>query len=168
MAEVVGVYLLQPSFCADSRDPARHLYLPSDETVIDRRDDRSEGMLLCKKEGNSRPSRVTIRLTIPLSNTDRRTNQVVAEKIGVSFRVPLEKRLNGAAAVGDHKTSMLQDVESGRTTELGALVGSVVEIAALTETAVPHLSTIYALSLLLDKKLEHGGLQVQLSKPAAK
>jgi ketopantoate reductase len=43
------------------------------------------------------------------------------------MRVPLEKRIAGAAKVGHHKTSMLQDIEAGRSPEIDALVGSVVE-----------------------------------------
>ncbi|HUI60327.1 MAG TPA: 2-dehydropantoate 2-reductase [Steroidobacteraceae bacterium] len=80
--------------------------------------------------------------------------QTVANKLGVTFRVPLEKRIAGAEKVGHHKTSMLQDVEAGRTLEVDALVGSVVELARLTETPTPHLDTVYALSQLLAKGLE--------------
>ena len=52
-----------------------------------------------------------------------REAQTIGEKLGVHFRVSLEKRINGAQAVGQHKTSMLQDVELGRPIELEALVG---------------------------------------------
>ncbi len=65
--------------------------------------------------------------------------EIVAKKLGITFRVPLEKRINGAERVGHHKTSMLQDVESARTLEIDALLGSVVELARLTDTAdSPH------------------------------
>ncbi len=57
--------------------------------------------------------------------------QAVAEKLGASFRVTLEKRIEGAAKVGKHKTSMLQDIEAGRAIEIDALVGSVVELGQL-------------------------------------
>jgi 2-dehydropantoate 2-reductase len=76
--------------------------------------------------------------------------QVVAEKLGSKFRVPLEKRIAGAESVGHHKTSMLQDVEAGKTLEIDALLGSVVELARLTKTETPYLDTIYALTKLLD------------------
>ena len=79
--------------------------------------------------------------------------QEVAGKLGISFRVPIEKRIAGAEKVGPHKTSMLQDVEAGRAIELEALVGSVVELGRLTGTATPHLDTVYALMQLLAKSL---------------
>ena len=80
--------------------------------------------------------------------------QTVAHKLGITFRVPLEKRISGAEKVGHHKTSMLQDVEAGRTLEVDALLGSVIELARLTETPTPHLDTVYALTKLLAKTLE--------------
>jgi 2-dehydropantoate 2-reductase len=80
--------------------------------------------------------------------------QTVANKLGITFRVSLEKRISGAERVGHHKTSMLQDVESARTLEIDALLGSVVELARLTETATPHIDTVYALTKLLAKSVE--------------
>jgi 2-dehydropantoate 2-reductase len=80
--------------------------------------------------------------------------QTVAHKLGITFRVPLEKRISGAEKVGHHKTSMLQDVEAGRTLEVDALLGSVVELARLTHTPTPHLDTVHALTKLLAKTLE--------------
>ncbi len=79
--------------------------------------------------------------------------QTVAEKLGVRIRIGIDKRIAGAAAVGEHKTSMLQDVEAGRPLELAALVGSVVEMARLTETPTPHVDAIYAVASLLAKTL---------------
>jgi 2-dehydropantoate 2-reductase len=80
--------------------------------------------------------------------------QSVAHKLGITFRVPLEKRIAGAEKVGHHKTSMLQDVENARTLEIDALLGSVVELARLTETPTPHIDTVYALTKLLAKTLD--------------
>jgi 2-dehydropantoate 2-reductase len=80
--------------------------------------------------------------------------QTVANKLGITFRVSLEKRIAGAERVGHHKTSMLQDVESARTLEIDALLGSVVELARLTETPTPHIDTVYALTKLLAKSVE--------------
>lgn len=77
--------------------------------------------------------------------------QTVANKLGISFRHTIEKRIAGAEAVGPHKTSMLQDVEGGRALEVDALVGSIVELARLTETPTPHIDAIYAATKLLDK-----------------
>jgi 2-dehydropantoate 2-reductase len=80
--------------------------------------------------------------------------QCVANKLGVTFRVSLEKRIAGAEKVGHHKTSMLQDVEAARTLEVEALLGSVVELARLTGTPTPHIDTVYALTKLLAKTLD--------------
>ena len=80
--------------------------------------------------------------------------QSVANKLGVTFRVSLEKRIAGAEKVGHHKTSMLQDVEAARTLEIDALLGSVVELARLTGTPTPHIDTVYALTKLLAKTLD--------------
>ncbi len=78
-----------------------------------------------------------------------REAEAVARKLGISFRVSLERRIEGAARVGAHKTSMLQDIEAGRTTELEALVGAVIELGRLTETPVPHIEAVYACAQLL-------------------
>jgi 2-dehydropantoate 2-reductase len=82
--------------------------------------------------------------------------QDIATKLGVTFRVPLEKRIAGAERVGDHKTSMLQDVEACRELEVDALLGSVIELARLTATPTPHLDTVYALTKLLAAGLKGG------------
>jgi 2-dehydropantoate 2-reductase len=79
--------------------------------------------------------------------------QAVAEKLGIRFRVPLERRIAGAEKVGHHKTSMLQDVEAGRAPELDALLGSVVELGRLTHTPTPHIDAVYALSHLLARAM---------------
>src|SRR5438093_3680103 len=75
--------------------------------------------------------------------------QTIAHKLGITFRVELEKRIAGAEKVGKHKTSMLQDVEAGRAPEIDALVGSVVELARLTATPTPHIDSVHALVKLL-------------------
>ena len=89
--------------------------------------------------------------------------QAIAEKVGAKSRVSIDKRIAGAEAVGAHKTSMLQDVEAGRALELEALVGSVIELARLTETPTPHLDAIYACARLLAKTLgeQKGKLRIQ-------
>jgi 2-dehydropantoate 2-reductase len=93
--------------------------------------------------------------------------QTIAGKLGVTFRVPLEKRIAGAERVGHHKTSMLQDVEAGRPLEIDALLGSVVELARLTETPTPHIDTVYALTKLLAKSLDEGKMPAAAAKHAA-
>jgi len=84
-----------------------------------------------------------------LATNMMREAQAVAEKLGATFRVSLEKRIDGAAKVGKHKTSMLQDVEAGRAIEIDALVGSVVELGVLTGVPTPTISAIYQASKLL-------------------
>ena len=79
--------------------------------------------------------------------------QTIAEKLGVKFKVSLDKRIAGAESVGKHKTSMLQDVESGRPLELEALVGSVRELGRITATPTPTIDAIYACASLLTKTL---------------
>jgi 2-dehydropantoate 2-reductase len=79
-----------------------------------------------------------------------REAQAVGETLGIRFRIPLEKRIAGAQAVGEHKTSMLQDIEAGRPTEIEALVGSVIELGQITGVPTPHISAIYACVKLLE------------------
>jgi 2-dehydropantoate 2-reductase len=74
----------------------------------------------------------------------------VARRVGIEIPLSIEQRIRGAARVGGHKTSMLQDVEAGRTTEIDALVGSVVELAGKLDVPVPHLETLYSCVKLLD------------------
>jgi ketopantoate reductase (EC 1.1.1.169) len=89
--------------------------------------------------------------------------QAVGEKLGVRFKVPLEKRIAGAEAVGEHKTSMLQDVESGRAIELQALVGSVLELGSIAGVPTPTIEAVHALASLLAATLERrkGRLRVE-------
>lgn len=93
-----------------------------------------------------------------------REAQEVAGKLGITFRVTLEKRIAGAEKVGKHKTSMLQDVEAGRGLEIDALVGSVAELGRLTDTPTPHIDTVYALVKLLDRTMMEEGGRVRLEK----
>jgi 2-dehydropantoate 2-reductase len=88
--------------------------------------------------------------------------ETIARKLGITFRVGIEKRIAGAEKVGAHKTSMLQDVEQGRPIEIDALVGSVVELGSLTGTPTPHISAMFACASLLAKTLNvrHGRLAV--------
>jgi 2-dehydropantoate 2-reductase len=80
-----------------------------------------------------------------------REAQAVAEKLGVRFRLQLEKRIDGAAQVGEHKTSMLQDLEAGRALETDALIGAVAELGRLTETPTPSIDAVLACVRLLGK-----------------
>jgi 2-dehydropantoate 2-reductase len=71
--------------------------------------------------------------------------QRVAEALGIRFAIDVDRRIAGAAEVGAHKTSMLQDLERGRPMEIEALLGAVVELADLVGEAAPTCRTVLAL-----------------------
>ena len=87
--------------------------------------------------------------------------QQVAEALGASFRHTIEKRVSGARAVGAHKTSMLQDVESGRPLELDALMLSVIQLANMVDIEVPTVRTVYACVALLNQNLIANATQAE-------
>ncbi|QBE67204.1 2-dehydropantoate 2-reductase [Pseudoduganella lutea] len=91
----------------------------------------------------------------------------VAAKLGIAFRVTLDRRIEGAEKIGKHKTSMLQDVEAGRGPEIDALVGSVIELARLTDTPTPHIDSAYALVKLLEQAMVQARGGVRLQKAVA-
>ena len=101
-------------------------------------------------------------LTRELAADMMREAQAVAHKLGIAFRVPLERRIAGAEKVGRHKTSMLQDVEAGHELEVDALLGSVVELARLTDTPTPHIDSVYALVKLLARTMQDQRGRVRL------
>ena len=74
----------------------------------------------------------------------------VAAAYDIEIPVGVEKRMQGAAAVGEHKTSMLQDLEAGKPLETDALLGAVIELAAGKEVEVPSLRALYALTKLAE------------------
>ncbi|MGC9271039.1 2-dehydropantoate 2-reductase [Acidiphilium sp.] len=84
--------------------------------------------------------------TRDIARTMMREGQEVAERLGVRFSIDLEKRIDGAAEVGAHKTSMLQDLEHGKPIEIEALLGAVVELAAWVDVPTPMCRTILALT----------------------
>ncbi|PXX44075.1 2-dehydropantoate 2-reductase [Undibacterium pigrum] len=92
-----------------------------------------------------------------------REGQAIGEKLGVNFKVTIDKRIAGAAAVGKHKTSMLQDIEAGRPIELEALVGTVIEMGKITDTPTPNIEAVYALTALLARTVQeqNGKLRIQ-------
>jgi 2-dehydropantoate 2-reductase len=71
--------------------------------------------------------------------------QVIAERLGVKFPIDVDRRIDGGAAVGAHRTSMLQDLEAGRPMEIDALVTAVQELGRLTQTPTPTIDTVLAL-----------------------
>lgn len=74
--------------------------------------------------------------------------QEIAEKLGITFPIDVERRIDGGAAVGAHRTSMLQDLAAGRPMEIDALIGSVQELGRLTNTPTPTVDTVLALITL--------------------
>jgi len=71
--------------------------------------------------------------------------QAVAESLGIRFAISVDKRIAGAAGVGAHRTSMLQDLDRGRPMEIDALVTSVQELGRLTGLPTPTIDTVLAL-----------------------
>jgi 2-dehydropantoate 2-reductase len=78
--------------------------------------------------------------------------ETVARRLGVDIGISIEQRLDGAEKVGHHKTSMLQDIESGRPPELEAIVGSVVELGTKMGLSLPTTKAVYACVKLLTKR----------------
>lgn len=71
--------------------------------------------------------------------------QAIAEALGIRFAIDVDKRIDGAAEVGHHKTSMLQDLERGRPMEIDALLGAVVELGEVVGVTTPLSSAVLAL-----------------------
>ena len=71
--------------------------------------------------------------------------QIIAEKLGVKFPIDVERRIDGGAAVGAHRTSMLQDLDQGRPMEIDALVTSVQELGRITKTPTPTIDVVLSL-----------------------
>ena len=89
--------------------------------------------------------------------------QDIAESLGITFRHTIEKRISGAEGVGAHKTSMLQDVEAGRSLETEALIGSILEMGEMVGKPAPSIKAVYACVKLLNKVmlLEGGAVKVE-------
>jgi 2-dehydropantoate 2-reductase len=93
-----------------------------------------------------------------------REAQAVGEALGIRFRIPLEKRIAGAEAVGPHKTSMLQDIETGRGIEADALIGSVIELGRIANVPTPQIEAIYACVKLLSETVSRAGGKLHIEK----
>jgi 2-dehydropantoate 2-reductase len=72
--------------------------------------------------------------------------EAVAAKFGITMPIDIERRIDGAAAIGDHKTSMLQDFERHRPIELDAIVGAVAELGRMVELPTPAIDCVFALT----------------------
>jgi 2-dehydropantoate 2-reductase len=83
--------------------------------------------------------------------------EAVAAKLGIELPISIDQRMAGAAKVGAHKTSMLQDFEAGRPMELEAVVGGVIELGEKLGVSMPATQAVYACTKLLD---EHRGQRV--------
>jgi 2-dehydropantoate 2-reductase len=86
--------------------------------------------------------------------------ELVAGKLGLELPVSIEQRIAGAAKVGEHKTSMLQDLEAGRPLELEAVVGAVVELGDRLKIHMPHTRAVYACIKLLAESRAHATSKV--------
>jgi 2-dehydropantoate 2-reductase len=82
--------------------------------------------------------------------------EAVANKFGVELPVSIDQRIAGAEKVGEHKTSMLQDLEAGRPMELDAIAGAVIELGERMGIDMPHTRSVYACTKLLDA-ISRGG-----------
>jgi ketopantoate reductase len=106
------------------------------------------------------------RETRGLAATMMKEAEDIAHKLGVEFRHTIEKRIEGAESVGAHKTSMLQDVELGRSLEVEALIGAVLELSAMTKTPAPSIEAVYACVKLLNRIMVLKGAGVTVNEAA--
>lgn len=79
--------------------------------------------------------------------------EAVAGRLGIALPVSIDQRMAGAAKVGAHKTSMLQDVEAGRSMELEAVVGAVIELGERLGIRMPSTRAVYACAALLNDRI---------------
>ncbi|MBO0746741.1 MAG: 2-dehydropantoate 2-reductase [Acidimicrobiaceae bacterium] len=77
----------------------------------------------------------------------------IAAKLGLELRLSVDQRIEGAEKVGNHKTSMLQDVEAGQTLEVEPLIGSFIELGRITGSPTPATESVYALVSLLNSRI---------------
>ena len=82
-----------------------------------------------------------------------RETEAVAGKLGIELPISIDQRIAGAAKVGAHKTSMLQDVEAGRPMELEAVVGAVIELGERLGIDMPATKAVYSCASLLNDKI---------------
>jgi len=78
--------------------------------------------------------------------------ECVARRVGIEMPITIDQRIAGAEKVGEHKTSMLQDLEAGRPLELDAIVGAVIELGERLDVPMPHTRAVYACASLLEKR----------------
>jgi 2-dehydropantoate 2-reductase len=83
-----------------------------------------------------------------------RETLAVAQRLGVTIEVSIERRIDGARRVGDHKTSTLQDIEAGRPLEVDCIIGAVVELGGLLGVDVATTRHVYGLTKMLDRSTQ--------------
>jgi 2-dehydropantoate 2-reductase len=83
--------------------------------------------------------------TRQLARTMMLEAQAIGDSLGVRFPIAVDRRIKGAGDVGEHKTSMLQDLERGRPMEIDALVSAVQELGRLTDKPTPTIDAVLAL-----------------------
>ena len=93
-------------------------------------------------------------LTRELARKMMKEAEEVAARLGIAFRVDIDRRIAGAEKVGKHKTSMLQDIEAGRDPEIDALVGAVIELGTVVGVPVAHIEAVYAMVKLLGRTMK--------------
>ncbi|MCZ6722713.1 MAG: 2-dehydropantoate 2-reductase [Gammaproteobacteria bacterium] len=99
--------------------------------------------------------------TRELATTMMTEAQAIAERLGASLRVTIERRIDGAESVGKHKTSMLQDVEAGKPLEIDGMLGVVIELGEMTGVETPALKALYACASLLNKKIQDESVYIK-------
>ena len=77
---------------------------------------------------------------------------LIGKKLNINIKLTVEKRIEGAKNVGDHKTSTLQDFENKRPLELNALIHALIELGQLTNTQTPTLNSIYRLAKFFSER----------------
>jgi 2-dehydropantoate 2-reductase len=90
--------------------------------------------------------------TRPLAAAMMAEAEQIANRLGIEMGLSIEKRISWAEAIGAHKTSMLQDIEAGRPTEIDAILGAVIELGQLVGIATPSMNALYACVKLLEKR----------------
>jgi 2-dehydropantoate 2-reductase len=75
----------------------------------------------------------------------------VASRMGMKMPVTIEQRIAGAEKIGEHKTSMLQDWQSGRPLELEPVVGAVIELGEKLGVEMPYTRSVYACVKLMEE-----------------